>query len=227
MAVSVAYADHYWQPPEIQHLSDEDAAEMRRLYVIFYSIVRFCYPYMSDDEFSRNLQALLALVVPSIEIRERAGITPEKSPISVWLTEENGRRLDSCHAQSAAAYRAHLAALESARAPLVRVRPQWRHRNLHISAIHTSQVYIRTLRPYAMMTHLLAVPSRWEDRQRLNDDAILWNQITHRAAVCLVSDIANSPLMLEIPEGLERIADESFSQFFGSVIPGGGELFGR
>ena len=198
---------------------------MRSLFTIFYSIVRLFYSSISDEEFSRTLQSLLTLLVPSVIVIKGAGISIGQSHLSASIGENDEQR----SRREVVAYRAHVDVVLSARTRLLRIRPRWQHRHLHISAMYTSKVYLTTLSKYAEARHLLTVPwvpfkEKSNSYFRSRDAAVLWDKITHRNAVHLITDIQKSPLALQVPEGLDQIADESAAQFFGSVVPEGGEL---
>ena len=171
-------------------------------------------PSVSDDEFSRHLRALLAMLVTESELT---------------CVIEKGNDSDIQLRATVALLHRHLCSYE-AHYKLMDVRPRRKHWRLHSLVKATSNGYIKTLGARTTCLSLLTVPWDADDRRgmrqhfRSRDDARGWDKSTHRCAVLLVSAIRVSSLEIEIPEGLAHIADEDTAKLFGSVIPDGGEL---
>ena len=89
---------------------------MRSLFTIFYSIVRLFYSSISDEEFSRTLQSLLTLLVPSVIVIKGAGISIGQSHLSASIGENDEQR----SRREVVAYRAHVDVVLSARNSIIK-----------------------------------------------------------------------------------------------------------
>ena len=186
-------------------------------------------PAVSDDELLSNIQALLALIVPEAFLT-RGIQKKEEVPFDAWFTDEEDKINIPYYREHAIALREHLRKYEIAHNQLMSIRPRRTHQRLHELVGATSYGYMMTLNARATVWHLLTVPwddSTMEQSRRCKDDAVQWDKSTHQCAVLLISAIRNSSLEVEVPEGLEYIADEYTAKLFGSIFFGGGELFRR
>lgn len=179
---------------------------VRWIYVLVYHLTGIFKMPVQDEIFAYTLQQALEFIEPTASIPGDI----HRGRAFDLLDDNKMRQEEEQWRQIAEAYAEHSGYAFAAYGVLKRVRPRRPHQRLHIQAIFTLNVYIRTLNAHMMKWHTSTVS--WAEKQvmkqhfRYRDDARLGESLTYEAAVELVSLLEESSLTLEVPQGLQTIS---------------------
>ena len=172
---------------------------------------------VSDEVFKSTLEQALELIEPPsfiprnlIESFDQGSDAIDFGNLFDPSDKEKLRQEEERWRQIAEAYATHSSRAFAAYDLLRRIKPHRAHQRLHIQAILTMRVYIRTLNAHTMIWYTNAVP--WGDNQvmerhfRYRDDARFGDSAIYKEAVKLESLLKESSLALKVPNGLDRVA---------------------
>ncbi len=207
---------------------------MRWIFNFSDTLFRFARPSVEDEAFVGLLEPVLAGILEEIRILEKSGVLQARPDTDREVerprTDEEIQRDMTYHHQGARAIQSHIQTLQVARAKLLNSRPKWEHRHLRGQALHLSAVYLKVLGACVAKRYLLPYIAENETvtRQYFKAvrDAQLWDQITHRSAVRMVSLLKGTQLNIGITESLENMANEFLAKAWGAVTSSG-EIFQR
>ena len=165
---------------------------------------------VSDEEFVHVLQAVLAQIMSSTTIYQRAGI----------VAPESDNDWDEWYTQCAAAYQSHILTAQNAHNQLVDIKPQREHGQLHTAAIIASSAYLETMFAFYMYTKLWT--DEWWDtdpdrnqQSKFGRDAQEWDKIAYEELVRLIPLLESSSLGIEIPKELGKVNSGMMGMIFG------------